>query len=69
MQDKTEVPEPPLMLLGERLQTRFVEFVVTARSIVPVKPFRGATVIVEFPATPILSLTFGGLADIVKSCT
>lgn len=69
VQDRVEVPEPPLMLLGERVQTRFVELVVTARSIDPVKPFRGATVIVELPATPILSFTLVGLADIVKSCT
>jgi len=69
LQDKVEVPEPPLMLLGERVQTRFVEFVVTASSIDPVNPFRGATVIVELPATPILSFTIVGLADIVKSCT
>jgi len=57
------------MLLGERVQTRFVEFVVTDSSIDPVNPFRGATVIVELPATPILSFTIVGLADIVKSCT
>jgi hypothetical protein len=69
MQDKVEVPEPPLMLLGERVQARFVEFVVTVRTIVPVKPFRGATVIVELPATPIPSFTLVGLADIVRSCT
>ena len=69
VQDKVEVPEPPLMLLGERVQTRLAEFVVTDRSIVPVKPFRGATVIVELPETPILSFTLVGLADIVKSCT
>ena len=69
MQDKVEMPEPPLLLPGERVQTRFVEFVVTARSVVPVKPFRGATVIVELPETPILAFTLVGLADIVKSCT
>jgi hypothetical protein len=69
VQDKVEVPDPPLMLLGERVQTRDVEFAVTARIIVPVKLFRGAMVIVELPATPILSFTLVGLADIVKSCT
>jgi hypothetical protein len=69
VQDKVEVPEPPLMPLGERVQTRFVEFVVTARSIDPVKPFRRTTVIVELPGTPILAFTLVGLADIVKSCT
>jgi hypothetical protein len=68
VQDRVEVPEPPLMLLGERVQTRFVELVVTARSIDPVKPFREATVIVEMPETPTLVETLLGFAVTVKSC-
>ena len=40
------------MLLEERLQVRFVEFVVVVRVIVPVKPFRGATEIEETPVAP-----------------
>jgi hypothetical protein len=55
------------MLPAERVQRRLAEFVVTTRAIVPVKLFRGTTVIVELPATPILSFTLVGLAEIIKS--
>jgi hypothetical protein len=44
------VPVPPAMPVEESEQDRFVELVVTARVTVPLKPFRGTTVIVEFPA-------------------
>ena len=67
VQDNVDVPEPPLMLPTERVQRRLAEFVVTTRAIVPVKLFRGPTVIVELPATPILSFTLVGLAEIAKS--
>ena len=63
------MPEPLLILLRERAQTRFAEFVVAAKSTVPAKPFRGATVIVELPATPTLSFTLVGFAATVKSCS
>src|SRR6266849_4339107 len=68
-QDSVDVPEPPVMLVAERVQDRFVEFVVTARATVPVKLFTGATVIVEVPATPALTVTLVGLAVTVKSWT
>jgi hypothetical protein len=50
-----------------RAQTRFVELVVTARVTVPVKPFIGATVIVEVPAILEFTITLVGLAVTMKS--
>jgi hypothetical protein len=66
-QDSFDVPEPPVMLVGLREQVRLVEFVVEARLTVPVKPLRGAMVIVELPSTPKLTVELVGLAVIVKS--
>jgi len=63
------VPEPPVILVEDKLQTRLVELVATARATVPVNPLRGATVIVEVPATPEFTVTLVGLAARVKSCT
>ncbi len=42
---------------------------VVARVTVPVKPFTGATVTVEIPVTPALTVTLAGLAVTVKSVT
>ena len=53
--------------VADRLQTRLVEFVVTPRDTVPVKPFRGATVIVEFAAAATFTVTEVGSALTVKS--
>jgi hypothetical protein len=39
------------------------------RATVPVKPFTGATVIVELPSTPALTVKLVGAAATVKSCT
>ena len=55
------------MLLEERVQARFVEFVVLARATAPVKPFSGATVMEEVAVAPTFAVTLPGLADIVKS--
>jgi len=55
------------MLLEERVQARFVEFVVVTRATVPVKPFSGATVMEEVAVAPTFAITLPGLADIVKS--
>ena len=66
-QDSVEVPEPPGMLVEDRVQMRLVELVVTARVTVPVKPFTGATVIVEVPVTPAFTVTLVVLALTVKS--
>ncbi len=64
-----EAPEPPVVLLELRVQERLVELVVTASVTVPVKPFTGATVIVEVPARPAFTVTLVTLAITVKSCT
>ena len=49
------------------MQTRLVEFAMTPRDTVLVKPFRGETVIVEFPAAATFAITEVGLAFTVKS--
>jgi hypothetical protein len=55
------------MLVDDSVQTKLVEFVVTARVIVPVKPLRGATVIVDGPVAPAFTVTLVGLEVTVKS--
>ncbi len=66
--ESVDVPEPPVMVVEERVHDRFVEFVVTARVTVPPNPFREEIVMAEVPATPTLALTVVGLAAIAKSC-
>jgi hypothetical protein len=56
-----------LILVEDSVQTRFVELVVRARVTVPVKPFRGATVMVEMAPTPALKVALVGFAEMVKS--
>jgi len=68
-QDRVEVPEPPVILVEDNVHERLVELVVTARVTVPAKPFTGATVIVEVPATPAFAVTLVALAVTVKSWT
>ena len=68
MHESVDVPEPPVMVVEERVHDRFVEFVVTARVTVPPNPFREEIVMAEVPATPTLALTVVGLAAIAKSC-
>jgi hypothetical protein len=67
VQDRVEVPEPPLMDEEDNVQDKFVEFVVTARPTVPVNPFRGDTVIVEVAAVPAVVVTAVGFAVAEKS--
>jgi hypothetical protein len=67
--ERVELPDPPVIEVADRLHARLVEFVVTPRETVPAKPFRGVTVIVEFPATETLTVTEVGLALTVKSGT
>ena len=62
-----EVPDPPVILVEDRVQTRFVELVVGVRVTVPAKPFRGATDMVEEPLSPALTVALVGLAEILKS--
>jgi hypothetical protein len=58
------------MLLGVRVQVKPVAGdIEDVRATVPVKPFTGATVIVEVPATPALTVRLVGAAARVKSWT
>ena len=61
------MPEPPGILLVERLHERFVELVVTERETVLLKPLREATLIVECAVTPGAVATLDGLAETPKS--
>jgi hypothetical protein len=67
VQDRVAEPEPPARVVDDSLHERLVELVVADRLTVPVKPFRGATLIVELPPTPALTLTLVGLEEMVKS--
>jgi hypothetical protein len=55
------------MLVDENVQDSFVELVVTRSVTVLLKPFRGATLIVEFPLSPEFTVTMVGLAVNMKS--
>ncbi len=67
--DIVEVPEPA-MLFGERVHEIPVDGdAVAVRATTPTNPLRPATVIVEFPAMPTVTLTVAGLAAILKSWT
>jgi len=55
------------MLAGVRVQVRPAGETDEVRATVPVKPFTGATVIVEEAAVPALTATVVGLAVTVKS--
>jgi hypothetical protein len=69
VQDSVEVPDPPLIDVADRVQLRLVEFVATERVTVEVNPLRGATLIVEMPATPTETVKLVGFAIIEKSGT
>jgi hypothetical protein len=47
VQNRVEAPDPPPTLAGVTLHRRSVELVPTERETAPVKPFSGATVIVD----------------------
>jgi len=55
--------------VGERVQVRPAGETDDVRATVPVKPFTGATVIVDVPATPTFTVTVVGAAVTVKSVT
>jgi hypothetical protein len=69
VQDRVEVPDPPVTLIAVRVHDRLVELVVTAKATVPANPFTGPTVIVVVAATPAFTITLVGVAEIAKSCT
>ena len=60
---------PRTMLVGERVQVRPAGETEEVRATVPVKPFTGATVMVDVAATPTLTLAVVGLAVTLKSWT
>jgi hypothetical protein len=62
-----EVPEPPEIVVDDKVQERLGEEVVTLRVTVPVKPFMEATVIVERPGLPVVLLILVGFAVKPKS--
>ena len=69
VQERVEVPEPPVTLVGDKVQDRPVEGdTVAVKATVPVNPLTGAIVIVEVPVPPTVRLMLVGLAVIVKSC-
>lgn len=65
--DRVDVPEPPVTLVEDRVQARFVELVVTARVTVLVKPLAPDTLMVDVPETPVVTVTVVGLAETLKS--
>jgi len=62
-----DVPEPPGILVVDRLHERFVELVVTERETVLLKLLREVTLMVECAATPGAVATVDGLAETPKS--
>jgi hypothetical protein len=62
LQDRPAVPEP-VTLLGLTVH----EVVFVPRLTIPEKPSRPATVTVEVPVAPALTVMLVGLASIVKS--
>lgn len=61
-QESVDVPEPPVIEAADRVQTRLVELVVTARVTVPAKPLSEPTVIVDVAVAPALTFTLVGMA-------
>jgi hypothetical protein len=67
VQERVELPDPPLMLVEERAQDRLVELVVTASETVPENPLTGLIEIADVPAVPMATVTVVGLAAMAKS--
>jgi hypothetical protein len=67
VQIRVDVPEPPLIIEVDRLHRRLVELLESESVTIPVKPFSGATVMMDEAPVPVVTLALEGLADIVKS--
>ncbi len=68
VQERVEVPEPPVTLVSVRMQVRPDDGdTEAARATVPANPVTGAIVMLEVPVAPTLRLTLVGPALIVKS--
>jgi hypothetical protein len=66
--ESVELPEPPVIVIGDSLHDRLVEFSLTVSATVPVKKFTGETLMVEMAVAPVfVGGTLAGLANIVKS--
>jgi len=63
VQERVEVPEPPINVVGVRVQAELSEVRATS----PVNPLTGKMVTVEVPAEPTVAVTAVGLAEMVKS--
>ena len=63
VQERVEVPEPPVTVAGVRVQAELSDVSVTS----PVNPFTGEMAMVEVPAEPTVDVTAVGLAEMVKS--
>jgi hypothetical protein len=57
------------MLVGDRVQVKPAGETALVSATVPVNPLTGATVIVDVPAAPALTVTLVGDAETVKSVT
>ena len=63
------MPEP-ITLVGVRVQVSpVVGLVFDVKLTIPLKPLREVMVMVEVPATPALTVTVVGIAEMVKSWT
>jgi len=63
LHDRVEVPDPPVTLVGVRVQVRPpVGDTVAVSATVPVNPLTGAMVIVEVAVAPARAVTLVGLA-------
>jgi len=69
LQDIAKVPEPAMLMEESVQESPVVGDVATVRVTVPANPLTPATVKVEFPAVPTVTLTVAGLAATVKSWT
>jgi len=67
VQNRVEVPDPPLMLVELILHNRSDELVFCERETVPENPFSGVMVIVEEPLVPEFTERLAGLTVIAKS--
>ena len=67
VQDKVELPEPPVILVGVVEHDRFVEFATIESVTVPKNPFCGLIVMFDVPEILTGSETVDGFAEMVKS--
>ena len=63
VQESTELPEPPVIVVGARLHAALSD----TRATSPVNPLTGEMVIVEVPAELTTTVTVVGFAEMVKS--